>query len=340
MPGPAMKEHKKMIDSKWSLVIPCFNEEQNVRPMFEACRDAFRGAVKSYELIFVNDGSRDGTWKALKELETLRRDVPECSLKLVNFSRNFGKESAIYAGLSQAEGEYVTVIDADLQQRPETALEMVRYLEANPETDCVAAFQKDRSEGAVLRFFKSSFYKIINRISDTNFYQGASDFRTFRHYVVDAILSLGECGRFSKGIFSWVGYQTYFMPYKAEERNAGQSSWSFRKLMRYAIGGITAFTTYPLRIAEGIGAVMLLASLVCLIVSIVLGVRGSLGSPAAAAVIVLILLVGGIVMTALGIMGEYIAGMYLQSKNRPIYIAKEIRVSGPEGNRTETGDIH
>lgn len=328
-----------MMETTWSLVIPCFNEEQNVRPMFEACRDAFHGAVRSYELIFVNDGSRDGTWKALKELEALRADVPECTLKLVNFSRNFGKESAVYAGLNQASGEYVTVIDADLQQRPETALEMVRYLEANPETDCVAAFQKDRSEGAVLRFFKNSFYRIINRISDTNFYQGASDFRTFRHYVVDAVLSLGEYGRFSKGLFSWVGYQTYFMPYKAEERHAGQSSWSFRKLMRYAISGITAFTTYPLRIAEGMGVTMVMAALISLIVSIVLGVRGALGSPSAAAVIILILLTGGIIMLALGIIGEYIAGIYLQSKNRPIYIAREIRVSGPKGERTETGNL-
>ena len=183
---------------KLSLVIPCYNEEKNVRPMFDACRDVFGGAGFSYEMIFVNDGSRDGTWKELKALKAEGNGSVRC----INFSRNFGKEAAMYAGLKESRGEYVTVIDADLQQRPEVALTMVEYLDDHPDTDCVTAFQQERNEGVILRFFKKCFYGIINAVSEVDFHQGASDFRTFRRNMADAILSLGEYYRFSKGIFS------------------------------------------------------------------------------------------------------------------------------------------
>ena len=311
---------------KWSLVIPCYNEEKNILAMRDACRNVFRGKVESYELIFVNDGSRDNTWKVLKEAAA----SAECRVKLINFSRNFGKEAAMYAGLQQAEGEYVTIIDADLQQRPEVALEMVQMLEEHPELDCVAAYQEQRRESALLRFFKSGFYRLINRISDVDFFKGASDFRTFRHNVVEAILSMGEYYRFSKGIFAWVGFETYYMPYRAEERNAGQTSWSFRKLFRYAIDGIIAFTTTPLKLATGLGMIMAGFSLLYLIVVVIQKLTIGIDVPGYPTLIVLILLIGGIQMITLGIMGEYIARMYIQEKNRPIYIAKEMITVSPE----------
>ena len=304
---------------KLSLVIPCYNEEKNVRPMYDAVRNVFGRTGFSYEMIFVNDGSRDNTWKELKNLP------PDagCSIKCINFSRNFGKEAAMYAGLQESCGEYVTIIDADLQQRPEVALEMVEYLDAHPDTDCVTAFQKERNEGIVLRFFKYCFYGIINAVSEVDFHQGASDFRTFRRSMADAILSLGEYHRFSKGIFSWVGFENYFMPYKAEMRNAGRTSWSFRKLFKYAVEGIMAFTTKPLRIATGLGIIMSLLSLLYLIIVIVQKLTVGIDVPGYATLIVLILLIGGIQMTTLGIVGEYIAKMYIQGKERPIYIMKE-----------------
>lgn len=305
---------------KLSLVIPCYNEEKNVRPMYDAVNAVFGRTGFSYEMIFVNDGSRDGTWRELKKLEP----VGNGSLKCIHFSRNFGKEAAMYAGLTESSGEYVTIIDADLQQRPETALEMVEYLDAHPETDCVTAFQSDRNEGILLRFFKYCFYGIINAVSEVDFHQGASDFRTFRRNMADAILSLGEYCRFSKGIFSWVGFETYFMPYKAEERNAGKSSWSFRKLFKYAIEGIVAFTTKPLRIATGVGILMSLLSLLYLIIVVVQKLTVGIDVPGYATLIVLILLIGGIQMTTLGIVGEYIAKIYIQGKERPIYIMKEM----------------
>ena len=317
---------------KWSLVIPCYNEEANVRPMRDACKKAFRGQVESYELIFVNDGSRDNTWRELKKLAA----GSECRVKLVNFSRNFGKEAAMYAGLQQSEGDFVTIIDADLQQRPEVALEMLRLLESNPEADCVAAFQERRREGAVLTFFKNCFYRIINRISDVDFYNGASDFRTLRRSMVEAILSMKEYFRFSKGIFSWVGFETMFLPYTPETRNAGKSTWSFRKLFRYAIDGIIAFTTAPLKIATGLGLVMAGFSLLYLLVVVVQKLTVGIDVPGYPTLIVLILLIGGIQLITLGIIGEYIGRMYIQEKQRPIYIAREVVTGGAAVRENET----
>ena len=214
---------------KLSLVVPCYNEEENVELFYTEVNKCFAGKIQEYEFIFVNDGSKDKTMKKLKEIYKNRKSD---NVKLIGFSRNFGKEAAIYAGMQQAEGEYTTVIDADLQQRPEVVVQMVQILEENEDYDCVAAFQEKRSEGKVLTFFKNTFYKIINTMADTEFISGASDFRTFRANMREAILSMSEYHRFSKGIFSWVGFETKFIPYVAEQRNAGTSKWSFKKLFK------------------------------------------------------------------------------------------------------------
>lgn len=305
---------------KLSLVIPCYNEEQNVRPMLEACVSALADAVESYELIFVNDGSRDGTWKALK---ALCADAP-CPVKVVNLSRNFGKEAAMYAGLKQAQGEYISLIDADLQQRPEVVVQMLTLLESDEELDCVAAYQDSRREGAFVTWCKKCFYGMMNKACEIDFHQGASDFRTFRRSVRDAVLEMGDYYRFSKGIFSWVGFNTAYIPYEAQQRNAGKTSWSFFKLVKYAIEGIVSFTTFPLKIATVVGAVSASLSLIYMLVVVIQKLAFGIDIPGYPTIIVLILLIGGLQMMMLGLAGEYIARIYTQGKHRPIYIARDV----------------
>lgn len=304
---------------KLSVVIPCFNEELNVGPLQEACVKAFEGKVESYELIFVNDGSCDGTWKALKAL--YERHL--CPVKLINLSRNFGKESAMYAGLQKACGDYVTLLDADLQQSPDIVLDMVEFLDLNPDFDSVAAYQETRSEGKFTSWCKKTFYRLMDKICDINLHENASDFRTFRRSVADAILEVKECYRFSKGIFSWVGFNTHYIPYVAQERHAGTTNWSFWKLLKYALDGIISYTTFPLKIATGIGAVMSTLSLIYMVVVVIQKLFFGIAFPGYATIVVSILLIGGLQMIMLGIIGEYIARIYIQGKHRPIYIAKE-----------------
>lgn len=304
---------------KLSLVVPCYNEEQNVSLFYNAVKNDFSSAGFDYEIVFVNDGSKDATFKELQKL--CAGDIP---VKIVNFSRNFGKESAMYAGLKESEGDYVTIIDADLQQRPSIALDMVKMLDNEPEYDCVAAYQEERKESKLLVFFKNSFYKLINKFADTEFVQGASDFRTFRRPMVEAILSMDEYFRFSKGLFSWVGFNTKFIPYEVEERATGTSKWSFKKLFKYAMDGIFAFTTAPLRIATVVGLAASFLSMVYLVVVVIQKLFFGIPVAGYATIVALILLLGGIQLLALGIIGEYIARTYIQTKNRPIYIAKNV----------------
>lgn len=304
---------------KLSLVVPCYNEEKNVSLFYDAVRKDFASVDFDYEIVFVNDGSKDATFKELQKL--CDGDVP---VKIVNFSRNFGKESAMYAGLKETEGDYVTIIDADLQQRPSIALDMVKMLDSEPEYDCIAAYQEERKESKLLIFFKNSFYKLINKFADTEFVQGASDFRTFRRPMVEAVLSMDEYFRFSKGLFSWVGFNTKFIPYEVEERATGTSSWSFTKLFKYALEGIFAFTTAPLRMATVVGLLTSLLSMIYLVVVVVQKLFFGIAVAGYATIVALILLLGGIQLLALGIIGEYIARTYIQTKNRPIYIAKNV----------------
>ena len=303
---------------KVSLIVPCYNEEKNIETFYNTVIQSYKNHISDYEIIFINDGSLDGTYQKLKALY----EQPD-NVKVVNFSRNFGKESAMYAGLQKAKGNYVTIIDADLQQNPDLVIKMVDFLEQNQEYDSVAMYQKNRNESKVLSFFKNGFYKIINSVCEIDFRSGASDFRTFRHYVVDAILKIKEYHRFSKGIFSWVGFNTYYMPYVANERYAGKSSWSFKKLLKYAIEGITAFTTFPLKLSTYIGIVSSVFSLIYMVVIIVQKLFYGINIPGYATLVVLILLIGGIQLLALGVIGQYLSKMYIQGKHRPIFIEKE-----------------
>lgn len=305
---------------KLSLVVPCYNEAENVAAFQQAVISAFEGCGYDYEIVFVDDGSRDATLHCLKGLFAEQK----CPVKVVSFSRNFGKEAGIYAGLKHTSGEYVCFIDADLQQRPEIAREMVKILDEQPEYDVVAAYQDRRGEGKVLSFFKKSFYSLINRLSNVKLKSDASDFRTFRRSVAESILSLGEYHRFSKGIFAWVGYNTCFIPYVACERAAGVSKWNFFKLFNYAIDGIIGYSTKPLRIATLLGGCTSIAAFVYLLVVVLQKLIAGINVPGYATIIVLILLLGGMQLFCIGIIGEYVGRTFEQCKDRPIYIAKEI----------------
>ena len=305
---------------KLSLVVPCYNEAENVAVFQDAVISAFEGCGYDYEIVFVDDGSRDATLHNLKKLHTARK----CPTKIISFSRNFGKESGIYAGMEHAAGEYICLIDADLQQRPEIARQMVQILDEQPEYDVVAAYQDRRGEGKVLSFFKKCFYSIINRLSGVSLHSDASDFRTFRRSVRDSLLQLAEYHRFSKGIFAWVGYSTQFIPYTACERHAGTTKWSFRKLLNYAIEGIVGFSTSPLRIATYLGMFTAVGAILYSIVVIVQKLMGGIVIPGYATLIGLLLFFSSMQLFCIGIIGEYVGRTFEQTKDRPIYIAKEI----------------
>ena len=305
---------------KLSFVVPCYNEAENVANFQKAVISAFEGCGYDYEIIFVDDGSRDATLHNLRKLHAAQ----ECPVKVVSFSRNFGKEAGMYAGLQHASGEYISLIDADLQQRPEIVRNMVEILDTQPEVDVVAAYQDRRGEGKVLSFFKKSFYSIINMLSKVTLQSDASDFRTFRRSVRDSIVELTEYHRFSKGIFAWVGYNTHFIPYTACERAAGTTKWSFWKLVNYAIEGIIGYSTAPLRLATvlgvftGIGAILYLLCVV--LEKLILGID----VPGYATIIVLILFFSCVQLFCIGIIGEYVGRTFEQTKDRPVYIAKEV----------------
>jgi len=314
---------------KLSLIVPCYNEAENVAVFQDAVLTAFNCCGYDYEIIFVDDGSTDATLHNLRKIHA----AGKCPVKVISFSRNFGKEAGLYAGLQHAAGEYISLIDADLQQRPEIVVEMIKVLEQEPEVDVVAAYQDRRREGKILSLFKKSFYWIINKLSSVKLQPDASDFRTFRRSVAESILTLGEAHRFSKGIFAWVGYETRFIPYVPCDRAAGKTKWSFRKLMNYAIEGLIGFSTAPLRLAMYLGLFTACAATVYLIVVVLQKLIFGINVPGYATIITLILLLGGMQLVCIGIIGEYVGKTFEQSKERPIYIAKEILQTPSDHNK-------
>ncbi len=305
---------------KLSLVVPCYNEAENVAQFQDAVIASFASCGYKYEIVYIDDGSHDETLCALRKLYKQQR----CPVRVVSFSRNFGKEAALYAGLQHAKGEYVCLIDADLQQRPELVRQMVQILDENPEYDVVAAYQDRRNEGKFLSFFKKAFYRISNRLSDINLKSDASDFRTFRRCVVESILNMGEYHRFSKGIFAWIGYETCYIPYQAQPRTAGKTKWSFRKLFNYGLDGIIGYSTKPLRIASFLGIFTAVIALIYSLLVIMEKLITGIDIPGYATVIVLILWLGSMQLFCIGIIGEYVGRTFEQSKKRPIYIEKEV----------------
>lgn len=305
---------------KLSLIVPCYNEAENISLFQDAVMKTFEEVDYDFEIVFINDGSTDSTLAELRKAFKAQR----CHTKVVSFSRNFGKDAGIYAGLKHADGEYICIIDVDLQQHPDVVRNMVSILDNQPNFDMVAAYQDRRNEGKLLSFFKKTFYKTINKLSDVNLKADASDFRTFRRIVAESILALGEYHRFSKGIFAWVGYETCFIPYTAHARAAGTTKWNFPKLLNYAIDGIIGYSTTPLRIATFLGTMTGIAALIYLVIVVLEKLITGIDIPGYATIIVLILFLGSMQLFSIGIIGEYVGRTFEQSKERPIYIAKEI----------------
>ena len=301
-----------------SLIIPCYNEQEALPLFYKEASKVLSNMRCDHEFLFINDGSRDGTLEIMKKLA-----AEDPHVFYYSFSRNFGKESAMYAGLCNARGDYVAVMDADMQDPPSLLPEMVRILETG-EYDSVATRRADRAgEPPVRSWFARRFYSLINRISDADIVDGARDFRLMTRDMKDAVLAMGEYNRVSKGIVGWVGFRTYWLSYENVERVAGETKWSFWKLFKYAIDGIISFSQTPLSISSWFGILMTVFSFL-LLIFIVLR-RLIFGDPVAgwASTICVIIFIGGLQLFCLGIIGQYLAKTYMEVKNRPHYIVSD-----------------
>lgn len=308
------------MSKKLSIVIPCYNEQETITPYFTATDPVLKSMPVQYEYWFVDDGSADST---LHELKSLQYQHPD-AVHYISFSRNFGKESALYAGLKATTGDYVVVMDADLQDPPSYLPQMLELI-TNEDYDCIGTRRTDRTgEAHIKSWLSDRFYDVINRISKTEIVSGARDYRMMTRQMVDAVLSMTEYNRFSKGIFSWVGFKTKYLEYSNVQRVAGTSDWSTWKLAKYAIDGITDFSDVPLSISMWIGGLSAVLSLIGLVAVIIRRLINPASSIAGwASLVCVILLIGGIQLICLGIVGKYIGKIYLQSKHRPIYIIRE-----------------
>lgn len=306
-----------------SLIVPCYNEQEALPIFYEETKRVLDEQQYDYEMLLVNDGSMDGTLTILKELAAKDKRV-----SYLSFSRNFGKEAAMYAGFCNAKGDYVAVMDADLQDPPSLLPEMVEKLDAG-EYDSVAACRVSRKgEPRIRSWFARMFYRIINKFSDADIVDGARDFRLMRREMVQAIVEMGEYNRFSKGIFGWIGFRTCWLPYENANRIAGETKWSFWKLFKYAIDGMINFSHAPLSIASWFGLFMTLLSFIA--VAFIVVRKLIFGDPVAgwASTACIITFIGGVQLFCMGIMGQYIAKTYMEVKKRPHYIVAESNIDG------------
>lgn len=304
---------------KLSVVVPCYNEEKTIVPFLESIARTEKELSDKlqFSYIFIDDGSSDNTLKVLKEASSQNSNI-----HFISFSRNFGKEAALLAGLEEADGDFVTVMDVDLQDPPELLVEM--YSKINDGYDIVATRRSNRIGEPIIRsFFAKLFYRIMNRVSSTEMIDGARDFRLMTRQVVDSILELKEVNRFSKGLFSWVGYKVTYISYENRERVAGETSWSFWSLLKYSIEGFINFSDIPLTLATWAGLFSFFLSIVGAVFVIIRQIIFSDPVPGWASIVTIILFLGGIQLLALGIIGKYISKIFLETKKRPIYIVKE-----------------
>lgn len=296
---------------KLSIIIPCKNEEGNVNILHDKLKKVLTNI--NYELIFIDDGSTDNTLIKLKEIS----EKDKKHVKILSFSRNFKKDAAILAGLQNSKGEYTCIIDADLQQNPKYLIEMIEFLDNNRDYDEVAMVMKSRTtENKFISICKKLFYKTINKLSDVHFEESASDFRMFRENVKEAIISLKEKNRFTKGIFSWVGFNVKYMYYDVEKRNSGKTSFGFINSLKYALNGIIDFSSKPLKLSIVLGILISLISIIYLISALSTFNKDDL-------IIILLLLLSGIQFILIGIIGIYISNIQSEVKSRPVYIVKE-----------------
>ncbi len=303
-----------------SVIIPCYNEEENIRDFYTELfknKAFFEEKELDVELLYIDDGSKDRT---VEEIKKLRQEDER--VHLISFSRNFGKEAGIYAGLQKAKGDFVVMMDVDLQDPPALLPEMYGYLEQG--YDSVATRRVTRKgEPPIRSFFARMFYRIMNKISRTEIVDGARDYRLMTRQVVDAILSMSEYNRFSKGIFGWVGYETKWIEFENVERNKGETKWSFWKLFLYSLEGITAFSTAPLAVASIMGVLFCFLAFLLIIVTIIRKV--AFGDPTSGwpSLVCIISLISGVQLFCLGIVGQYLSKTYMEVKRRPIYLVKE-----------------
>jgi len=302
-----------------TVITPCYNEEATVELFYNELKRNLDKLPCDYEILFVNDGSKDNTVEECKKLKKKDKKI-----KIISFSRNFGKEAAMYAGLVESKGDYVVIMDTDLQDPPFLLPKMLEAV-TKEGYDSAATYRVTRKgEPKIRSFFARTFYKLINKFVDVEIVDGARDYRIMTRQMVNSILSMKEYHRFSKGIFAWVGYNSKYIEYENVERVAGETKWSFWKLFGYAIEGIVAFTTAPLRLATIVGAI---TSIIGFIYMLFIFIKAlTVGDPVAGypSLICIIVLLGGIQLLFLGILGEYLAKTYMESKHRPIYIIKEI----------------
>ena len=301
-----------------SIIVPCYNEEKAVPVFYKATSAALENIDADIEYIFVDDGSSDNTVNEFKKLASADKRV-----KYISFSRNFGKEAGMYAGMKHAHGDYVVIMDIDLQDPPELIPKMYDLVKSG-EYDCAATRRVNRVGEAKLRsFFARCFYKLINKISDTEIVDGARDFRLMSRKMVNSILELSEYNRFSKGIFSWVGFKTKWLEYENRERSVGETKWSFWKLFKYSIEGIVSFSTAPLAVSSVCGVLFSIIALIGIIFVVVRQLVWGGSAYGWASLICIILLVSGVQLLCIGILGQYLSRTYMESKRRPIFIVKE-----------------
>lgn len=313
-----------MKKEKISVIVSCYNEQESIPYFYEEITKISKKMKDlDFEYLFVNDGSKDNTLKIVKELAE-----KDDRVKYVSFSRNFGKEAAMYAGLRYADGDYITLMDADLQDPPALLPEMYRLIKEEGYDSVGTRRVTRKGEPPIRSFFARCFYKLINKMSKVEMVDGARDYRLMTRQVVDSITSLEEYNRYSKGLFSFVGYNTKWLEYENIERVAGETKWSFWKLFKYAIEGIVAFTTVPLSMASIFGILFCFLALVAIILIIIR--TCCFGDPVAGwpSLVCIILMVSGVQLLCLGIMGQYLAKTYLETKKRPVYIVKETNKKG------------
>lgn len=304
---------------KLSLVVPAYNEEDAIPIFYQEVRKIEpQLADVEVEYLFIDDGSCDNTMEVLRQL-----NKQDSRVHYVSFSRNFGKESAIYAGLEKAAGDYVAVMDADLQDPPSLLPEMLRILREEA-YDCVGTRRVNRKgEPKIRSFFARLFYKLMNKLSSTEVVDGARDFQLMNRKVVNAILSMGEYNRFSKGIYNWVGFKKKWLEYENVERAAGESKWSFWKLLVYAFDGITAFSTAPLVFSSVLGLIFCLAAFVLIVFIVIRTLIFGDPTPGWPSMVCFMLFIGGVQLLCIGILGQYVAKTYLETKRRPLYLIQE-----------------
>lgn len=313
------------------LIVPCYNESEMIDIFYDTTKKIVSEIEGySFNFIFIDDGSRDDTIKKIKNLAESNNDV-----QYISFSRNFGKEAGMYAGLKASTADRVAVIDADLQHPPELIKDMLYAIDVEGYDSCSARRVSREGEPKIRSAFARLFYKMINKMSEVEIVDGAVDFRMMTRQMVDAILDLPEIQRFSKGIFCWVGFNTKWIEFKNIERIAGESRWSFWSLFRYAIDGITSFTTFPLKFATIVGSIVSTAAFIYLVVellkTLIFGSTVS-GYPST---IIIMLFIGGITIMSLGIIGEYLGRLYTEVKNRPIFIYKDTNIEGLKNGRNK-----